>query len=89
MGRHQRRAVTKRSVTGNPQVDRKAVAYRSTCGLHHRLGEGVKAQLQVGENIINVLNAYCQAHKVRVHADLLQLLSGKLGVGGGGGVNHE
>ena len=82
------RALLKCSVMGNPQVDR-AVAYRSTCGLHHRLGEGVKAQLQVGENIVNVLDTDCQANEVRVHANLLQFLSGKLSVGGGGGVNHE
>ena len=57
-------------------MDRKAVACRSTCGLHHRLGEGIEAQLQVGENIVDVLNTDCQAHKVRVHANLLQFLGG-------------
>ena len=57
--------------------------------VHHRLGEGVEAQLQVGENIVDVLNTDSKADEVRVHANLLQLLSGKLRVGGGGGVNHE
>ena len=48
--------------------------------VRHRLGEGVEAQLQVGENVVDVLDTDSKADEVRVHANLLQFLSGKLGV---------
>lgn len=49
----------------------------------------IKASLQIGQDIVNVLCANGQADGVCVNTLLLQLPGGELRVGGGGRVDHQ
>src|SRR5689334_10315914 len=53
------------------------------------LHRGAQRTVEVVEDVVRILDAHRDAHEARQHAAVEQLLLGELGVGGGGGVDHE
>ena len=53
------------------------------------LFRGGEALFQIGDDVVNVLGADGEADGVGMDVLVLQLRFGELGVGGGGGVDHQ